>query len=221
MAIFNTSQLAVDVKAQDRLREWFSQRGNVNNVIITCVGLGDSDVDYNMSQQATRIKVVQAPYQTPRIKHHLYYSGVTSNIVGTISTFSRRVNELDEIESLYNYPPDNVNFIAGVVPPVLTAGYNFSTINFDAASVVKEGFIVYFQTLPENYLDSNGVQQRLIEQYAFTFTDVPNSWEVIVDQANGSFLIAKPAAYAFASLQGSIVVKGLTSGLVKTILFNT
>lgn len=220
MAVFNTSLLAVDVKAQDRLREWFSKRGNLDNVVITSVGLGDSDVDYNMSQQATRIKVIQAPYQTPKIKHHLYYKGVTSNITGTITTFLRRVNELDEVESLYSYPPNNTTFESGIVPPELVNGYNFLTINFDIGSIVKEGFIVYNQTLPTNFVDDNGIQQRVVEQYDFTFNDIPGSWEVIVDSTNGSFLIAKPAAYTFQSLQGSIIVKGASSGLQKIILYN-
>jgi hypothetical protein len=220
MAIFNSVQLAVDTKAQDRLREWFAKRGLPENVVITCVGLGDSDVDYNMTQQATRIKVIQAPYQVPRIKHHLYYSGVTANITGTITTFIRRVNELDQIESLYNYPPNNITYTAGIIPPTLANGYNFATVDFNTLNPDKEGFIVYFQTLPDGYLDSSGVQQRLVEQYDFTFNNIPVSWEVILDQINGSFLIAKPAGYVFSSLQGSIVIKGLSSSLTKTILFN-
>lgn len=220
MAIFNSVQLAVDTKAQDRLREWFAKRGLPENVVITCVGLGDSDVDYNMTQQATRIKVIQAPYQVPRIKHHLYYSGVTANITGTITTFIRRVNELDQIESLYNYPPNNITYTAGIIPPTLANGYNFATVDFNILNPDKEGFIVYFQTLPDGYLDSSGVQQRLVEQYDFTFNNIPVSWEVILDQTNGSFLIAKPAGYVFSSLQGSIVIKGLSSSLTKTILFN-
>lgn len=219
MAIFNNLQLSVDVKAQDILRQWFSKRGGASNVVITCVGLGDSDVDYNMSQQVSRIKVVQAPYNTPRIKHHLYYSGVETNITGVITTFLRRVNEFDRVESLYNYP-GSMTYTEGVIPPTLANGYDYVTINFDTGSIVKEGFIAYFQTLPDNYVDGSGVQQRMKEEYSFTFIDVPNTWEVIVDQTNGSFLIAKPAAYTFLSYQGSIRVKGLASGLERTILFN-
>lgn len=220
MGVFNSSALAVDVKAQDKLREWFSKRGVPDNAVIKCMGLGDSDVEYNMSQQATRIKVLQAPFAVPRIKHHLYYSGVSANITGILTTFLRRVNELDQIESLYNYPPNNITYTAGVVPPTLSNGYNFSTIDFDILNVLKEGFLVYTQTLPDNYVDANGLQQRLIEQYDFTFNNIPVSWEVILDQSNGSFLIAKPAGYVFTSQQGSIIVKGLSSSISKTILFN-
>lgn len=220
MAVFNTTQLAVDLKAQDRLRKWFSERGLSDSVIITCIGLGDSDITYEMSQQVSRIKVLQAPYQVPRIKHHLYYSGVATNVTGRISTFLRRVNASDQVESLYNYPPNNTSFSAGVIPPTLAMGYDFSTINFDTGASTKEGFIVYLQTLPDNYVDSSGVQQRLPEQYTFTFNNVPVSWEVILDQTNGSFLIAKPDSYVFASAQGSIVVQGVDSAISKTILFN-
>lgn len=221
MSTFNSNFLTLDIKAQNRLREWFSKRGNLDNVVINSVGLGDSDVDYNLSQQSSRIKVIQAPYQIPRIKHHLYYSGVTSNITGIITTFLRRVNYLDQIESIYDYPLDNTTYTAGVVPPTLENGYNFSTINFTTGVANKEGFIVYFQTLPDNYFDSNNVQQRLIEQYDFTFNNIPITWEVIVDQINGSFLIAKPAGTVIGPTgQGDITIKGLTSGLSKIILFN-
>lgn len=220
MAVFNNVQLSLDIKAQDRLRQWFSQRGSSGNVLIKCVGLGDSDVDYEMTQQYTRMKILNAPYNVPRIKHHLVYSGDVLNVTGVLSTFLRRVNDLEEVESLYSYPPDNTNFTAGIIPPTLANGYDFLDIIFDTLSVVREGFIVYFQTLPDNYLDSDGVQQRLVEQYDFTFNNVPSSWEVIVDQTNGSFLIAKPAGYVFTTQQGSILIKGQDSSITKTILFN-
>ena len=72
---FNNIQLALDVKAQDRLRKWFADRGSAANLIITSVGLGDSDVDYELSQQYTRMKVLNAPYNVGKIKHHLIYEG--------------------------------------------------------------------------------------------------------------------------------------------------
>ncbi len=219
MAIFNSAQLAVDVKAQDRLREWFSKRGMPDVVQISAVGLGDSDIDYQMSTQATRIRIVQAPYQVPRIKTHLYYSGVVANITGHITAFLRHVNSSDQIESLYNYPP-NTAFTAGVVPPSLANGLDFNTISFDILSVVKEGYIVFFQTLPDNFFDINNVQERMVEQYTYVYNNVPPSWEIIPDTVNGSLLIAKPAGYVFTSQQGSIVLRGQTSAISKTILFN-
>jgi hypothetical protein len=220
MAIFNTAQLAVDVKAQDRLRQWFSQRGMPDVVQITCVGLGDSDIDYAMSQQATRIKVIQAPYQVPKIKTHLFYSGVVAGITGHITTFLRHVNSTGGVESLYNFPPNSGLFTAGVVPPVLANGFDFSVINFDISDNNADGYIVYTQTLPDNYFDVNGVPERLDEQYTFVFNNVPVSWEVILDQPNNSFMIAKPAGYVFTSQQGSIVMLGSVSGIGKTVLFN-
>ena len=173
-----------------------------------------------MTQQYTRMKILNAPYNVPRIKHHLVYSGSVVNVTGTISTFLRRVNDSEIVESLYSYPPDNINFAPGIIPPTLANGYNFLDIVFDTGSVVREGFIVYFQTLPDNYTDGSGVQQRLVEQYNFTFNNVPVSWEVILDQTNGSFLIAKPAGYVFTTQQGSIIVQGVDSSISKTILFN-
>lgn len=213
------NRLTLDIKAQDRLREWFSKRGDATIVQLKCIELGDSDVDYEMSQQVNSIKILNSPYDVERIKHRLYYSGVVDNITGKITTFLRRVNAVDQVESLYNYPSSS-GYTAGVVPPTRANGFDFNTIAFDSLSVLKEGFIVYYQTLPDNYFDSNGVPQRLIEQYVFTFNNVPSSWEVILDQTNGSFLIAKPAGYTFLSLTGTIQVDGTLSTLSKTITFN-
>lgn len=217
---FNNIQLALDVKAQDRLRKWFADRGSAANLIITSVGLGDSDVDYELSQQYTRIKVLNAPYNVGKIKHHLIYEGPVENITGDITMFLRRVNDSGVVESLYNYPPDNINFAAGIAPPTLSTGYDFSTINFDILNSNKEGFIVYFQTLPTGYLDSSNVQQRLSEQYDFTFLNFPGSWEIILDQENSSFLIAKPAAYVFTGNTALIKLKGQTSSIQRTIGVN-
>src|ERR1039458_3001292 len=104
MAILNNVNLAIDIKAQEVLRNFFSQRGGGNNVIFTCVALGDSDVDYEMSQQVSRIKVLNAPYQIPQIKHKLIYSGVSSNLTGHITVFARSVGVGGLVSAYYNYP---------------------------------------------------------------------------------------------------------------------
>lgn len=218
--IFNNIQLALDIKAQDRLREWFSKRGVTPNVVLTSVGLGDSDVDYEMSQQYTRMKILPAPYNVGKIKHHLIYEGSVDNLTGSISMFLRRVNDSGIVQSLYNYPPDNVNYISGIAPPVLSAGYNFSNISFDTGNSNKEGFIAFFQSLPLNYVDSNGVQQRLLEQYDFTFLNFPISWEIILDQENSSLLIAKPSGYTFTGVTALIKLKGQISNIQRTIAVN-
>lgn len=218
---FNTAQLALDTKAQDRLRQWFSFRGtNVSNLEITCVGLGDSDIDYEMTNQYTKIKVIEAAWNIPKIKHHLVYSGLVNNVTGTISAFARHVNSTGQVESYYAYPV-NLNLTAGVVPPTLINGFDNTTLLFSPLSLLKEGYIIFYETLPDGFIDiTTGLSERLVEEYDIITDNLPNTWEVIIDQINGSLLIAKSAGYTFTSSQGSITATGKLSGLTKTIFFN-
>jgi len=221
MAIFNSANLALDIKAQDRLREFFSKRGTSENITFTCVALGDSDVDYEMSQQVSRIKVLNAPYQVPRIKHKLIYSGVQTNLTGKITAFTREVTTNGLIFSYYDYP-QNLTPTVGQIPPTLSNGFDISTIFFSPGTTgVKAGFIVYFQTLPDGFLDTNGIQERLKEKYTFITDNIPTGWEIIIDEVNGSLLIAKPASYTFTGGQSSIVISGTISGISRTIFYNT
>jgi hypothetical protein len=217
--VFNNVQLALDIKAQDRLREWFSKRGTDSGLPITCVGLGDSDIDYEMSQDMTRVKILNAPYQVPKIKHHLVYNGVINNVTGNITLFLRHVDSLGKISSLYDYPFSS-QFSLNTIPPTLDNGKDFNDITFNTTLSTKEGYIGYLQTLPNGYLDSNNVQVRLEERYTYEITSLPNTWELIIDNFNNSFLLAKPTGYTFLNQTASLKATGKVSGIIKTITFN-
>ena len=186
---FNNNQLSIDIKTQDRLRQWFSERGNFDGLKLNSISLGDSDIDYRMSGQESRIKVLQAPFATERIKTRLYYTGGEANLTGKLTVYIRRVNESAVVESLYSYPPITT-FIPGITPPLLSNGLEFNTIPFTIGDSLREGFICFMQTIPDSFV-INTVQNRLKEQYTFVFNNVPLSWEVILDQTNGSFLICR------------------------------
>lgn len=174
---FNTSrQLILDVKAQDRLRQWFSQRGSAANLLIKCLSLGDSDVDYELSDQVSDIQVLSAPYNVQKIKSKLIYEGDVSNLTGKITSYLRYVDANGLVKSLYSYVP-NKNFFSGIFPPTLANGFDWDEITF--ASITREGFIIYFQTLPDNFteVDPNDNTKtrplRFVETYDVVYTNLP------------------------------------------------
>lgn len=190
---FNTNrQLVLDIKAQDRLREWFSQRGSTNNVILKAVSLGDSDVDYKLSDQSTKIEVLSAPYNISRIKHKLIYDGVASNLTGHLAAYMRHVNVNGDVESLYAFPPDNSTFTQDIIPPVLTNGYDTAQLIFGSATTDKEGFIVFLQTVPDGFpdpLDTTGkTPLRFIEKYDYKIDNLPAA-VAITNVSNGNPIV--------------------------------
>lgn len=220
MASFNQNQLTINTVAQDRLREWFSKRdGSLKDVKITAFGLGDSDVNYEMSKQHTRIKVADAPYLIPRIKHHLIYDGRTSNLTGKVECYVRVVEDSGIVSSYYSYPT-NTNLSQGVTPPKKGNQYDLTDLPVNILNTSKEGYICFFQTLPDGYNDASGNPLRLKEQYVFLAQNLPSSWELIIDDVNGSFFLAKPAGYVFTGDKGEVMVKGKLSSLTKKIYFN-
>jgi hypothetical protein len=95
-------------------------------------------------------------------------------------------------------------------------------LTFDST---KSGYILFFETLLDNYLDDNNVPERMSEQYKFTVTfngseTIPNGWDIIYDYEHGSLLIGKDVGSVTSSNNGIITVFGLTSRFQKTILFN-
>jgi hypothetical protein len=171
---FNTSrQLVLDIKAQDRLREWFAQRGSNANVIIKCIGLGDSDVDYELSDQVDKIQVLSAPYN---VTHKLIFEGQASNLTGKITSYLRYVDSTGQISSLYGYPP-STSFTTGIFPPLVTNGFDQDQITFSGTA--REGFIVFLQTLPDNFTepDPNNPSQvlplRFVEEYDIVLENLP------------------------------------------------
>lgn len=180
---FNTSrQLILDIKAQDRLREWFAKRGNPNNVVITCLSLGDSDIDYELSDQVDKIQVLSAPYNIERIKTKLIYEGNMSNLTGKITSYLRYVNANGKLNSLYNYVPSKV-FLLGVFPPTLSNGFDWDSITF--TSSLREGFVIYFQTLPDGFTEpdpSDNTKTRPLrfeEKYEITYTNFPSPNQIV------------------------------------------
>lgn len=220
MAFNNPVRLTIDSKVQDRLREWFSKRGLPDAVQLKSVQLGDSDINYEMSQQVNDVRILNAPYQVQGIKHKLTYTGLVTNVTGVIETYYRYVNDVGQVSSFYTYPA-NINLSLGVYPPTRGNQIEQTELPFDNGSPNKEGFIVFNQTLPDGYVTSPGnVPMRLKEEYDFTISIVPAGWEFIVDQANGSILVARPAGYTFLGLDGTITLKGHLSSLQKQIKFN-
>jgi len=215
--------LFIDLKTQDLLRKWFSERNNLTNFSLTGLSLGDSDVDYKLSQQFYNIKTLAAPYNVKEIKHKLVYDGQINNLIGELTVYLRRVNPNGSVSSLYNYIDgysSNFVFASGDTPPTLANGKNWDSIPFSLSEVDREGFIVFPQTLPDGYYDNNGNKLRLKETYDFTISVIPVGWEIITDTDNGSFFIAKPASYVFLLQNSQITIKGKISGITKTITFN-
>jgi len=215
--------LFIDLKTQDRLREWFSKRGSLQSLTLTGLALGDSEVNYKLSQQYQNIQTLSTPYEIPRIKHKLIYSGQANNLIGYLNTYLRHVDKDGNVESLYNYidgVSSNVTFSQGQYPPVLVNGKNWNTVLFNITQTEREGFIVFTETLPDGYFDANGKKMRLREEYSFEISVLPVGWEIIIDEPNGSFLIAKPDSYSFLTLFSQIKITGKLSGISKVITFN-
>ncbi len=215
--------LFIDLKTQDKLRKWFSERNSLNGLVLTGLSLGDSDVDYKLSQQFYNIKTLAAPYEVSEIKHKLVYDGQINNLIGILTTYLRRVNPDGTVDSLYYYingNSSNISFNPGTAPPVLANGYDWPTIPFTITENDREGFILFPQTLPDGYYDTNGNKLRLKETYDFDISVIPAGWEIIIDDVNGSLLIAKPTGYTFLTLFGQIKISGRDSGITKTINFN-
>ena len=223
MKLDNTT-LTIDLKMQDRLRRWIG--GNLGNLQpannLMCVQFGDSDIDYNMSMNQQNIRILSAPYNCENIKHKLAYEGGTNGISGNIVTFRRYINSSGVVQSLYSYPP-STSFTSGTVPPTVLNGLDTQSISFTTTTL--EGYILFAQTVLDNYYDSNGLNLRLPEQYNITClfngsTTIPANWEVNIDYINGSCLIAKTAGVTIGtSNTGIITFQGINSGMTHTVTF--
>lgn len=215
--------LQLDVKVEDRYRKWFSTLGQDGCLAATCVVLGDSDVDYELAPNIDQTRVVSTPYHVEGVKHKLIYNGVGKNLAGQIVCFARKVNENGEIQSIYNYPT-NENWTTDITPPTLQNGKNWERVTF---SDEKMGYILYFSTVLDYYLDEDGVKKRLVEQYDFSFDwdggAQPAEFYYVIDNDNGSLLLSKeetsssPVGTAF---NGIITVVGQKSQKIKKLRFN-
>lgn len=215
----DNTQLQIQIKAQDRFRQMIANISNPN--VLTCVMLGDSDINYEMSNNIDNVRIMDAPYDCEAIKYPLIYNGEGKGLSGEINCFARQIDANGNIMSLYNYPTSNILTYGKTIPSLANA-FDWSQLTFDAN---KMGYILFFETLLDNYLDVNNIPQRMQEQYKFTVTFngsqvVPNNWDIIYDNNNGSLLIGKNIVNVGNANNGMITIFGLVSRFQKTILFN-
>ncbi len=222
--MFNPEKrLIVDVKIQNRLREKFSKiaQANPQNLRISCIEFGDSDVDYRLSYDYTKIRVLNAPYNIERIKSRLVYQGLDAGLTGEIKMYKRFVDSQGYVSSYYQYPDSNALSL-GVLPPTLANGFDNNTLFFGNDPV--QGWVCFLETVPDGYYDDQGNQLRLPELYTFTVTNLyPDFLEITLDEVNGSFFASKllnpddVAPHAPYEI-GRVVAVGQFSGLTKTII---
>lgn len=222
--MFNpTRRLIVDIKVQDKLRKLFAS--NNNFVSYSCIEFGDSDVDYRLSFDATKIRVLNAPYSLQGIKNKLAYSGLLTGVLGELSVYKRYINDNGIVESYYGYPGNTV-LSPGNTPPVLANGFNSNNLQFivdgSLTSAVREGWIVYLQSLPLGFVDENGNQLRYIEPYEITFsTALPAGYEYIEDTVNGSFCITRDlTTHPLTTTTSIITIRGVYSRLTTQLTIN-
>lgn len=232
----DNSILTLDIKLQDKYRELLANiaDGSLN---ISCVQLGDSDIDYENTQDMSNSRILNAPFNVEKIKYPLIYDGTGRGLEGRISCFARKVNSDGTLSSIYNWPNDFIWTVGDKVPPVYN-GYDWNALQFDNTQM---GYILFFQTILNNFYDSaSGLTQRMIEKIDVEVTfngskSVPTGWEITRDEDtkvltinntnytvyNNSMLIAKTAGPSLTSnTNGLITAKGSLSNIVKNITFN-
>lgn len=215
--------VSINIVLQDKYRKILSE---FKNKSITTLALGDSDVDYLYESRLPRSfdYVLDAPYNIQEIKNKLIFNGIGKDLSGNVSVFARKVLANGSVQSLYNHPTTN-NFSTGVSVPKLSNGLDISQITFDNN---KMGYILYFQTILDFYLDENNLNKRLDETITSTITwngttNIPVNWEITKDDINNSLLISKldttlnPVSNSYL---GEIKLKGEVSKKEKTIKFN-
>lgn len=236
------NNVTLDIKVQDKLRELFSKRGSDRSVKITNISLGDSDIDYDLSQQREIIKCFKTPFNVNGIKHKLIYEGEVNNISGTVQTniikLTKNLNNITSLNSLYNYPPDSNTFIPGKIKPTLENAYNASMLDF-GPDLVDIGYVVFAKTMMDNYYSkSTGKPLRLEEGYTISLSSeklnfntegniinsdilpggLTDKWEIIYDEENSSFSICKPASYSSIGEKRVIELLGKKTGIKKQLI---
>lgn len=221
--ILNSNQITVDIKVADRYREIISKLGSATE--LKCVMLGDSDIDYETTQDISKVRILNAPYNPESIKYPLIYNGLGNGVSGTITSFVRFVDSEGNVSSYYEYPL-NENISSGRIPPTLKNGIDKDSVAFTNE---RMGVIIFLQTLLDYYRTEEGIQQRLKETYEVKIffnnvETIPNGWQLINDFANGSFLLSKDNINLQDGLigiqNGLITIKGNISNIEKNITFN-
>lgn len=222
--ILNSNILQLDIKLQDKYRSYISSLETDPTLLPSCLILGDSDVDYELAPNVNTTRVLNAPYSVGGVKHKLIYNGVGKDLSGVIKCFARKVDTDGTIESLYNYD-QNLNFSPGNIPPTLQNGYDWNQLTFDDSQM---GYILFFETVLDYYIDVNNVKERLVETYSFTFDwdgsgITPANWDYVIDNTNGSLLLTKVNTTSTPiglNYRGKITIVGSFSQKVKTVTFN-
>lgn len=220
--ILNSNQITVDIKLADRYRNILSKLGT--NTELKCVMLGDSDINYETTQNINKVRILNAPANAEAIKYPLIYNGLGRGIKGMVTSFLRYVDSDGNVSSYYEYPL-NENLSIGRVPPTLKNGVDKDQLTFTNN---RMGVIVFLQSLLDYYRDANGVQQRLKETYEIKIffngvETIPVGWQLTNDFDNGSFLLAKdniPLQDSNGALNGLLTIKGNISNIEKNITFN-
>lgn len=227
--ILQNNTLQLDIKLTDAYRKYLSSLGSLEALKAGCVILGDSDIDYTLSPNISESAILNAPYAPSGIKHKLLWNGVGKDLSGTIRCFARQVQANGSINSLYNYPTDEI-FSLGDTPPELINGKDWNQITFNDS---KMGYILFFETVLDYYLTDDGINERLIELYDVSIdwnsennngdNSIPLDWDVVTDNLNGSMLISKndttlnPIGLNY---RGQIIISAQFTKKKKIITFN-
>lgn len=222
--ILDSSQIQVDIKVQDRMRKWLSRLMTSGTLEFECIMLGDSDIDYELSVDMSKARILNAPYNIEAIKYPLIYNGLGKGIKGVITCFARYVDANGDISSYYDYPVSTALTI-GKIPPTLQNGYDIDSAAFTNN---RMGVIFFIQTLLDYYRDENNLQQRLKEVYEFKVLfngseTIPSGWQVIKDINNSSLFISKDTVTLVdpsTTLNGELQIVGNISKIQRSIKFN-
>jgi len=214
----NNKYLKVDIKLQDRLRKWFAQRGedfNLKKLIIKAVSLGDSDVDYRLSEEPQKMVTLNAPYNINNIVNKLVYSGNETNLSGKIIWWNRRIKADGTLESLYFYPPNKTTYQSGGNPPTKENGFEPNKITFDNFGNNRGGVVVFLQSLPDNEFDENLFPKRLNEKYEIEVIGLPTNPEfnIINIQEISSQVVITTDVNHNLQVDQKIKITNLTSAL--------
>lgn len=227
----NNRNLKLDIKAQDRLREWIAKRDSLLPLTLGAISFGDSDIDYSLSpnQYVNGIRILNTPYNQPKIKYPIAYSGLVGKLIGQVRSYVRVINPNGRLSSMYSYPsppstfPNTVSdgFTVGNGIPTLENAYNWTSWEFNDFGS-KGGIIVFNETIPDNYVDaSTNLPLRVLETYEVTLSSpLPSNWELIIDNEFGSFLLAHNSTAIQQNTFRTITITGLKSGITKNFTFN-
>lgn len=218
-------QLQIDIKTQDRLREKFSKQGETSFKTLTGLSVGDSDINYEIAYKNSFPLITDAPFNSEDIRFKLISNGIAANLAGSTIVYARRLVD-NTIRSLYQYPLNSSSsekddwFLGNGVPSVET-GKEVSTLPFFVGdSNDLEGLILFAQTLPDNYFDEDGVQERVNESFSIDVFYGPNvgmaDFEAAMSAAEGN----SPTGYPWMTIikdeeNGSIIL--LSHGLNQSL----